>query len=75
MANKELYPLLQLNQAGFVCSNLHDALYVEEGGGVVYLYIQGLSMKPLLPLNQAVLAHSVIVRTLFKALDRAAGPV
>ena len=33
MANKELYPLLQLNQAGFVSSNLHDALQVEEGGG------------------------------------------
>ena len=26
MANKELYPLLQLNQAGFVSSSLHDAL-------------------------------------------------
>jgi hypothetical protein len=42
---------------------------------VVYLYTQGLSMKPLLPLNQAVLAHLEIVRTLLKASDRAAGPV
>ena len=42
---------------------------------MVYLYIQGLSIKPLLPLNQAVLAHSEIVRTLLKALDRAVGPV
>jgi hypothetical protein len=42
---------------------------------VVYLYIQGFSIKPLLPLNQAVSDHSEIVHTLLNALDRAVGPV